>query len=76
MAATLLEFGWALRRHTEAGVRRAVLRGTALALLAAPGEWLAENQAEAAAWLGTVVEDDPDPDCRSIAQWCVTNIFR
>ena len=30
MAATLLEFGWALRRHAEAGVRRAVLRATAV----------------------------------------------
>ena len=46
-----------------------------VALLAAPGEWLAENQAEAAAWLGAVVEDDPDPECRAMAQWCVTHIF-
>ncbi|NXN12622.1 TELO2 protein, partial [Indicator maculatus] len=71
MGKALLEFVWTLRFHTDCYVRQGLLSCVSSLLLSVPAERLLEDMTEelleAQAWLGDVVEKDPDGDCRRLA---------
>ncbi|KFP31280.1 Telomere length regulation protein TEL2, partial [Colius striatus] len=71
MGKALLEFGWALRFHTDPYVRQGLLSCISSVLLSVPAQRLLEDVAEelleTQSWLGDVLEKDPDGDCRRLA---------
>ncbi|NXX74516.1 TELO2 protein, partial [Urocolius indicus] len=71
MGKALLEFGWALRFHTDSYVRQGLLSCVSSVLLSVPAQRLLEDVAEelleTQSWLGDVLEKDPDGDCRRLA---------